>query len=337
MDYRSAGVDLDKAEEAVAAIKDIAASTHTGRVLSPIGGFGGLYDIAGLAEHPVLVSTTDGVGTKIELARAAKRWRGLGADLVAMCVDDLVCTGARPLFFLDYIAVGKNDPGVIATVVAGIADALKPTGASLVGGEIAEHPGVMEEGQIDLAGFAVGVLEAGSELGPQRVRAGDTIVAIPSPNLRSNGFSLVRAIYGDLIAAVAAGTASPGGQSLFDSLAEPSVIYAPSVLPLVEGGLVAAAAHITGGGIAGNLSRVIPDGLAATVDPRAWRWPAVFEQIAEDGGVPLEEMRSTFNLGVGMALIVRPEDAEAVTASLPGSFTIGRVEPAQGGGRAVWS
>ncbi len=337
MDYRSAGVDLAKAEEAVSAIKGIAASTHTGRVLSPIGGFGALYDIAGLANHPVLVSTTDGVGTKIELARAAKRWHGLGFDLVAMCVDDLVCTGAKPLFFLDYIAVGKNDPDVIAAVVAGIADALRPTGASLVGGEIAEHPGVMEEEQIDLAGFAVGVMEKGRGLGPERVREGDVIVAVPSPNLRSNGFSLVRAIYRDLIESVAAETASGADQDLFDSLVEPSVIYTPSLLPVVERGLVAAAAHITGGGIIGNLSRVIPDGLAAVIDARCWRWPAVFERIATDGGVSLEEMRSTFNLGVGMALAIHPKDAEEVAALLPGSFAIGSVELETGGRRAFWS
>lgn len=231
VEYREAGVDIEAADSAVARIAQIVARTFTERVASPIGGFGALYEIGGLGgARPTLVATTDGVGTKTEVARAGARYEGLGRDLVAMCVDDLVVTGATPLFFLDYLALGRVEPSLVALLVDAMAAALGEVGASLIGGEIAEHPGVLEPGQVDLAGFCVGIVDGDATLGSERVRAGDRVLGLRSPNLRSNGFSLVRRVYADVLEAVARGETGPllaDGRPLYDALIEPSVLYAP--------------------------------------------------------------------------------------------------------------
>jgi phosphoribosylformylglycinamidine cyclo-ligase len=332
MDYASAGVDLGNAERAVAAIKGIVASTFTDAVASDLGGFAALYR---LPDGHLLAATTDGVGTKTELARAGGSYQGLGADLVAMCLDDLVCVGARPLFFLDYLAVGRNDPALVATLVASMAEALRPAGAALIGGEIAEHPGVMEPDQVDLAGFAVGLLEGAPPVGPAHVAPGDVILGLPSPNLRSNGFSLVRAVYAPLLDRVRTDTATPEERAHYERLVAPSVLYTPDVLPLIGEGLVHALSHSTGGGVVANLGRVIPEGLSAVVDPASWDWPEVFVRLMHDGDVPLEAMRATFNLGIGMCLVAPPAAVGEIEQRLPEVRMVGRVE--EGGERARWA
>lgn len=337
VEYREAGVDIEAADSAVARIAQIVARTFTDRVASPIGGFGALYEIGGLGgARPTLVATTDGVGTKTEVARAGARYEGLGRDLVAMCVDDLVVTGATPLFFLDYLALGRVEPSLVALLVDAMAAALGEVGASLIGGEIAEHPGVLEPGQVDLAGFCVGIVDGDATLGPERVRAGDRVLGLRSPNLRSNGFSLVRRVYADVLEAVARGETGPllaDGRPLYDALIEPSVLYAPLVLEFARAGLLHAAAHVTGGGLAGNLVRVLPAGLGVEVKP--WAWPEIFRRLADDGDVSLEAMRATFNLGVGMVLIAPPDAASALRERLPDAVDLGVVEASDEG--VTWS
>lgn len=339
MDYRAAGVDIGAADAAVERIAQIARRTFSERVLSPIGGFGALFDIAGIGGHqPTLVATTDGVGTKTEVARAGARYEGLGRDLVAMCLDDLVTTGARPLFFLDYLALGAVDPALVALLVDAMATALAEVGCALIGGEIAEHPGILEPGQVDLAGFAVGIVDRAGVLGAHRVRPGDRVLGLPSPNLRANGFSLVRRVYADVLAAVAVGEPGPtlsDGRRLYDALVEPSVLYAPQVLELAELGLLAAAAHVTGGGLVANLRRVIPDGLGVQVEP--WRWPEIFERVAADGNVPLEAMRTTFNLGVGMVLVVPNPSVDEVRRHVGEAIELGTIEPAPAEEKVQWT
>lgn len=334
MDYQQAGVDLVNAEEAVKAISALVKSTYNPQVISELGGFGGLFRL-GDEGGPVLVATTDGVGTKTELARVGDRWEGIGQDLVAMCLDDLVCTGARPLFFLDYIAVGKNKPSLIATLVASMAEALKSANTALIGGEIAEHPGSMDPDQVDLAGFAVGLMDPATAIGPDRVTVGDRIIGLPSPNLRSNGFSLVRAVYSDLLSRIRSQQASTRELTLYEELVKPSVLYAPQMLEFVNRSLLHAASHTTGGGLVNNLARVIPEGLSAIIDPDAWQWPPIFSQLMEDGSISLDEMRRTFNLGIGMALVVAPDHTTTVLGSYPGAVEIGRI--VEGDERARWS
>ena len=298
--YRDAGVDLAGAERHVSRIASAVTATWGPHVVGGFGGFAaGLTLPPGIAD-PVLMMATDGVGTKLELARRTGRWNGVGFDLVAMCVDDLAAVGARPLGFVDYLAVGALDAERDATVVASIAEACTTAGCALLGGETAEHPGVMATDQVDLAGTALGVVSRDRVLGPERVRAGMSIVGLASPNLRSNGFSLVRALFDDLTEPF------PGtGRTVGEVLLEPSVIYSPLVVELVGEDLVAAAAHVTGGGIPGNLIRVLPPGCAAAVDTGTWEPPPVFAEIARRG-VPTAEMRRTFNLGIGFLLIVEP-------------------------------
>lgn len=302
MSYREAGVDLDAADRHTDAIAPVVTETWKSEVVGGFGGFAaGVRIPAGLAD-PVLMMSTDGVGTKLEIARLVDRWEGVGFDLVAMCVDDLAATGATPVGFVDYLAVGALRPDRDKAIVESIAAACLEAGCPLLGGETAEHPGVMGVDAVDLAGAVTGVVEAGSALGPQRVRAGDAVIGLLSPNLRSNGFSLVRAILGDEVADMA------------DLLLEPSVIYSPAVLAAVTAGGVHAGAHITGGGLATNLSRSLADGLGARVDTSTWERPEVFSLIA-DRGVPEEEMRRTFNLGIGFCLVVDPDAVDDVLAA----------------------
>jgi phosphoribosylformylglycinamidine cyclo-ligase len=308
--YKDAGVDITAGEEAVEAIKDEVRSTYRPEVIGDIGGFGGLF---AFPQHrytnPVLVSSTDGVGTKALVAQAVGQFETIGIDLVAMCVDDLVCQGAEPLFFLDYIAVGKLDPGHIKQLVKGIAEGCRTAGCALVGGEMAEHPGAMEPGEFDLVGFAVGVVERELLITGERVRPGDVIVALRSPGLRSNGYSLARRVLLDRAGRALHEPAFEGAHhDLAEELLRPSVIYAPAVLALQRAVEVRAVAHITGGGIPGNLTRMLPPGCDAIVDRDTWEPPRIFDEIQRLGDIDDDEMAAVFNLGVGMVVVVAPDD-----------------------------
>jgi len=315
--YAGSGVNLEAADQAVSRIAAIARSATRPEVVDGIGGFGGSFALnVARMESPLLVASTDGVGTKLAVAHAARRYDTVGLDLVAMCVDDIVCVGAEPLFMLDYIATGRLEPDQIELLVAGIAKGCAQAGCALLGGELAEHPGEMEPGKFDMAGFAVGVVESAARLGPNRVRAGDVLVGLPSPGLRSNGFSLARRVLLGEPGALERKAWSGADHSLGDEMLKPSLIYAPAVLAAVRTGSVHAAAHITGGGIAGNLSRVIPDGCTAVVDRASWTEPEIFEEIRRLGPVDDSEMQKVFNLGIGMILVVAPEGVGAVVSAV---------------------
>ncbi len=313
--YAGSGVSLDAGERAVDLIAPLAAATARAGVLAGVGGFGGLFEVPTGYRRPVLVAATDGVGTKLEVARQVGRFGTVGIDLVAMCVDDVVCHGAEPLFFLDYVAVGRLDPAQVAEIVAGVALGCRRAGCALLGGETAEHPGVMATGQVDLAGFAVGVVERDEVIDGRAVRAGDVLIGLASPGLRSNGFSLARAVVER--AGLALGSpAWPGAaQTLGEALLEPSVIYAPAVLAARRSVPLQAVAHVTGGGLAANLSRVLPDGCAARVERAAWEVPPVQALLIERGGIDAAEAERVFNLGIGMVVVVRPGDAAAAVAA----------------------
>lgn len=325
MGYRAAGVDLDAADAHVDRIGPLVTATWGEGVVGGFGGFAAGVRIPPGYRAPVLMMCTDGVGTKLELARRTGRWDGVGFDLVAMSVDDLVVAGATPLAFVDYMAVAKLDADRDATIVGSIADACAVARCALVGGETAEHPGVMETDAVDLAGAAVGVVEDGEELSPERVRAGDVVVGLRSPNLRSNGFSLVRKVFegADLDDRFPEYDASIG-----EVLLEPSVIYAPSILAAIAAGGVRAAAHVTGGGLLANLARSVPDHLNAVVDQWSWEWPHVFTEIQRRGGYATEEMRRTFNLGIGFCLVVDPDRVDGVSEAVKDHDprVIGRIE-----------
>jgi phosphoribosylformylglycinamidine cyclo-ligase len=335
--YAAAGVSIDAGEDAVERIKPHVRSTLRPEVLGGIGGFGGLFAFDAAAyDEPVLVSTTDGVGTKALLASATGRYDTIGLDLVAMCVDDLVCQGAEPLFFLDYISIGKVDPDVIEQLVAGVAEGCRQAGCALVGGEMAEHAGVMAPGEFDLVGFAVGAVERSRMLTGEAVTPGDALVAIPSPGLRSNGYTLARRLMFDVAGRALDDPAwdGPGAPSVADELLRPSVIYAPAIRALLDAVPVHAVAHITGGGLPGNLNRVIGDAADALVDPGSWEPPRIFDELQRIGDVDTEEMRRVFNLGVGMVAAI-PADSVGQAVSVLGehghqAFVIGEVVPGAG-------
>lgn len=309
--YAGAGVSIGAGDAAVARIRDTVRSTFRPEVLGDIGGFGGLFALdRDRYRHPVLVASTDGVGTKALVAQATGRFDTIGLDLVAMCVDDLVCQGAEPLFFLDYIAVGKLDPDQVAQLVAGVAAGCRVAGAALLGGEMAEHPGAMEPGEFDLVGFAVGVVERDQAISGEHLAPGDVLIGLPSPGLRSNGYSLARRVLLERAGLALDGPAWDGApHSLADELLLPSVIYAPAVVSLLADVDVRAVAHVTGGGIAGNLARVLGPEVDAVVHRGAWEVPRIFSEIARLGPVADEEMVRVFNLGIGMVVAVPSEDA----------------------------
>ena len=311
MTYAEAGVDISAGEDAVARIKSKVRSTFRPEVIGDIGGFGGLFAFpTERYRDPVLVGSTDGVGTKALVAQAAGRFTTIGLDLVAMCVDDLVCQGAEPLFFLDYIAVGRLDPSHIEQLVEGVADGCRQAGCALIGGEMAEHPGAMEPGEFDLVGFAVGVAERDRLVTGEHVQPGDLLVGLPSPGLRCNGYSLARRVLLDLAGRSLEDPAFPGARhSLADELLEPSVIYAPAIVALQQAADVRAVAHITGGGIVGNVARVLPSSCDAVVRRREWEVPPIFTEIQRVGEVADAEMARVFNLGLGMVVVVPPGDA----------------------------
>jgi phosphoribosylformylglycinamidine cyclo-ligase len=309
--YEDAGVSISAGEAAVERIKSKVRSTFRPEVIGDIGGFGGLFSFAQHRyTHPVLVSSTDGVGTKALIAQAAGRFDTIGVDLVAMCVDDIVCQGAEPLFFLDYIAVGKLDPDHIEQLVEGVAHGCRQAGCALVGGEMAEHPGAMEPGEFDLVGFAVGVAERDHLITGQHVHHGDVLIGLPSPGLRSNGYSLARKVLLETAGLSLDQPAWAGAHhSLGDELLLPSVVYAPAISALLRVVDVRAIAHITGGGLPGNLNRVLPEGADALVDRRTWEPPRIFGEIQRLGEVSDEEMFKVFNMGIGMVVVVPASDA----------------------------
>ena len=333
--YADAGVDIAAGDEAVERIKGVVASTTIPGVLSAIGGFGGLFELdLSRTPHPVLVAATDGVGTKLDVARLAGRYDTVGIDLVAMCVDDLVCVGAEPLFLLDYLAVGAVDPGRIEEIVGGIAEGCRQAHCALLGGETAEHGALMAEVELDMAGFAVGVLEKGSELGPARVADGDVLIGLPSPGLRSNGYTLARHVLFDRAGLSLDDPAWEGAtSSMADELLRPSVIYAPAIVAALGDapGSIHAIAHITGGGIPGNLIRVLPEGARAVVDRSAISEPEIFAEIQRRGLVAEIEMDRVFNRGVGMILVAARGAASTICASLERAglepSLIGGIEP----------
>jgi phosphoribosylformylglycinamidine cyclo-ligase len=334
--YARAGVDIDAGEEAVARFKDRVRSTFRPEVIGDVGGFGGLFAFdPSRWRHPVLVSSTDGVGTKALVARNAARFDSIGIDLVAMSVDDVATHGAEPLFFLDYVAVGRLDPAQVEQLVEGVVQGCHAAGCSLIAGEIAEHPDAMEPGQFDLAGFAVGVVERDKLVTGARVKAGDRLIGLPSPGLRCNGYSLARRVLLDIGGRSLDDPAWPGAHhSTAEELLRPSVIYAPALVALCRSIDVLAMAHITGGGLPGNLSRVLPRHCDAVVRRDAWEVPQIFTEIQRLGDVADEEMAKVFNLGVGMVAVVAPADVFRALDTLRGagfkSVEIGEVVPGDG-------
>jgi phosphoribosylformylglycinamidine cyclo-ligase len=309
--YSEAGVDITAGEKAVELIKAHVRSTFRPEVVGDVGGFGGLFAVDWKRfRDPLLVSSTDGVGTKSLVARLANRRNTIGIDCVAMSVDDIAAQGGEPLFFLDYISIGKLVPEEIDEMVSGVAEGCRRARCALLGGEMSEHPGVMEPGEFDLVGFAVGVVER-SEVLPRDVRAGDRIVGIASPGLRCNGYSLARAALLERAGMTLDEPAWSGAHhSLADELLEPSVIYAPTMLELARRVPVRAFAHVTGGGIPGNLVRVLPDRCDGVVRRGTWDEPRIFTEIQRAGAVPDLEMQNVFNLGVGMLAVVARDEAE---------------------------
>ncbi len=329
--YSSSGVDIAAGERAVELIRSAVASTARPEVFSELGGFGGLFGLPGRYHHPVLVASTDGVGTKVAVAQALGRFDTIGIDLVAMCVDDLVCQGAEPLFLLDYISTGSVEPERMADLVSGVADGCRQVGAALLGGEMAEHPGLMAPGEFDLVGFALGVVERDDILGPQRVLAGDALIGLFSPGLRCNGYTLARYVLLERAGRSFDEPAWSGSpSSLGNELLRPSVLYAPAVRAAIEAADVHAAAHITGGGIVGNLPRALPDGMHAVLDRGTWEVPRIFDEIRSLGPVTDHEMARVFNLGLGMILAVEADTTTAALAALErvgvGAALVGRVE-----------
>ena len=319
-DYKDAGVDIEAGEAAVQRIAALAKETTNANVLASVGGFAAAYRLPEISE-PTLISATDGVGTKLLLALQCDAHETVGIDLVAMVANDLLASGAQPLFFLDYMAVDHLDVDRTEAVVRGIAYGCQQAQMALIGGETAEMPDMYPQHHYDLAGFAVGLVSASKRL-PQKVAAGDVLIGLPSSGVHSNGYSLVR----QLLAETDLGSQSlDDGSEMLNALMRPTRIYVKQVLPLMQQGLIHAAAHITGGGITENLPRVIPDGLVANIDPLAWQRPELFDRLQHAGHLSETTMRSTFNLGIGMILVVPEQAVSLVQDAIPSSKVIGTV------------
>ena len=342
--YKDAGVDTTEGARAVDAIKACVATTKRPEVIGGLGGFGGLFSAAKLKDmaDPVLVSGTDGVGTKLRLAQLFDRHETVGIDLVAMCVNDLLASGAEPLFFLDYIAIGHIEAEHVAQIVGGIAEGCRQAGCALVGGEMAEHPGVMAKDDYDLAGFCVGVVDRPKMILPEMVQEGDAILGIASSGLHSNGYSLARRVLIDESADLSQYTAPQdrfGGESLVDAMLKPTRIYVKPILGLLEAGLpVHGVAHITGGGITENLNRVLPENLDAEVEWGTWDVPSVVQAAVEAANLSDTEAYRTFNMGVGMCVVCDPDAvddiAESLTAAGETVFPVGRI--VKGTGQVIY-
>ena len=330
MTYRDAGVDIDAGNESVSLIKDSVRATYRPEVLGDLGGFGGLFALrAQDYREPVLVSGTDGVGTKLRLAFLLNRHDTIGQDAVAMCVNDILVQGAEPLFFLDYLAVGKLEPTQVADVVSGVARACKESGCALIGGETAEMAGFYPVGEYDIAGFAVGVVERERLITSARVKAGDVLLGLPSSGVHSNGYSLVRKIVFEHKGFRGDEYMEELGRSIGEELLTPTRLYPQVCLPLIRDFDLHGMVHITGGGFYENIPRALPEGMGAEVDAAAWEMPAVFRLLQEWGNVDWAEMYRTFNMGIGMVLIASEEEAARIEARLDAQheavFRIGRV------------
>ena len=332
--YKAAGVDVTAGYKAVELMKASVARTMTEHVLSGLGGFGGLIALPTGYEEPVLVSGTDGCGTKVKLGYLMDKHDTLGIDCVAMCVNDIICGGAKPLFFLDFIAIGKNYPEKVAALVSGVAEGCVQSGCALIGGETAEHPGLMKEEEYDLAGFAVGIVDKKNILSNDNVNAGDVLIALPSSGVHSNGFSLVRKVF-DVENADLNKYEESLGKTLGEALITPTRIYVKPVLALLDEIKVKSIAHITGGGFYENIPRALPKGKKAVIDQASVRILPIFKLIAERGGIPMPDMFSTFNMGVGMITIVAKEDVEKALEILKANgedaYVIGHVEDGEHG------
>ncbi|MBR0537298.1 MAG: phosphoribosylformylglycinamidine cyclo-ligase [Clostridia bacterium] len=318
--YAAAGVDITAGYRAVELMKTHIASTLTKGVCSDVGGFGGLFelDLTGIA-RPVLVSGTDGVGTKLKLAFLMDKHDTVGVDCVAMCVNDVICCGAKPLYFLDYIACGKNVPERIADIVKGVCDGCRQAGAALIGGETAEMPGFYPENEYDLAGYATGVVDKEKIIDNKTMRPGDVVIALPSSGVHSNGFSLVRKVFDVENADLSAPVEALGGNSLGETLLTPTKIYVKPILALLAQVQVKGISHITGGGFYENIPRAIPEGLGAVIRKDRVRVLPVFDLIAKTGGIPERDMFNTFNMGVGMSIVVAAADADRALEILRGA------------------
>ncbi len=308
--YKQAGVDITAGYKAVELMKGHIKRTMTSGVCSDIGGFGGLFSLDTSIKNPVLVSGTDGVGTKLKMAFLMDKHDTVGIDCVAMCVNDVICCGAKPLFFLDYIAVGKNVPERVASIVSGVAEGCVQSGAALIGGETAEMPGFYPVDEYDLAGFAVGIVDKEKIVDNKTMKEGDVVIAIPSSGVHSNGFSLVRKVFDIENADIKKPMAELGGKSLGETLLTPTKIYVKAILKLIESVKVKAISHITGGGFYENIPRSIPDGFGAKIDRKAVRILPIFDLIAKTGNVSERDMFNTFNMGVGMSVVVSKEEAD---------------------------
>ena len=337
MDYKTSGVDIEAGNETVRRIRKLAKDTFTPGVLSEIGSFGGLFKLDTKAwTEPVLVSSADGVGTKLKVAFMANEHRTIGADLVNHCVNDILVQGAVPLFFLDYFATARLSPGVTEHVIEGMARACRENGCALLGGETAELPGFYADGEYDVAGFIVGAVERANLIDGRTIAAGDVLIGLPSSGLHTNGYSLARKIAFEELKLTVDSHVPDLGETIGQALLRPHRSYLPVIRPLLGRGLIKGMAHITGGGITDNLPRVLPPGTAARVNRGSWRVPAIFRWLGESGRVPEYDLRRTLNMGIGLILVVAPQDVETVTKDLlnageANSVVIGEIVPGEQG------
>ena len=323
--YAAAGVDITAGYKAVELMKQHVARTMTSGCIGGLGGFGGLFELDCTdMPHPVLVSGTDGVGTKLKIAFLMDKHDTVGIDCVAMCVNDIICCGAKPLFFLDYIAIGKNIPEKVADIVAGVAEGCVQAGCALIGGETAEHPGMMGAEDYDLAGFSVGIVDKPKIIDQTAMRPGDVVLALPSSGIHSNGYSLVRKVFNVEHANLTL-HCEDLGQTLGEALLTPTRIYVKPVLRCMEEATVKGVSHITGGGFFENIPRCLPEGLAAKIDKAAIKTPPIFAMLQSMGSIPERDMFNTFNMGVGMTVIVSPDDADKALAALDDAYVIGEI------------
>lgn len=332
MDYKRAGVDIEAGYRSVELMKDSIAMTMRDEVLTDIGGFSGAFSMDAFKgmEHPTLISGTDGVGTKVKLAFEMNRHDTVGIDCVAMCVNDIICAGAEPLFFLDYIACGKNRPEKIAAIVSGVAEGCKQSGAALIGGETAEHPDLMPADEYDLAGFAVGIADRDKMITGKTIVKGDVLVGIASSGIHSNGFSLVRKVFDIRKEALLRTYESLGGKSLGETLLTPTIIYVKALQELKVGGVeIKGCCHITGGGFYENIPRMLHEGVHAKVNVDSFEVPPIFQMLSKDGDLSKETMYNTYNMGLGMMLAVKAEDAdkslELIKKSGQRGFIVGEI------------
>jgi len=335
MDYKSSGVDIDAGNETVRRIRKLAKATFTPGVLSDIGSFGGLFKLDTSAwKEPVLVSSADGVGTKLKVAFMANRHRSIGVDLVNHCVNDILVQGAEPLFFLDYLATGRLSPDVAEQIVEGLARACTDNGCALIGGETAEMPGFYADGEYDVAGFIVGAVDRGRIIDGRSIKVGDVLIGLPSNGLHTNGYSLARKIAFEELKLKVDSHVPELGETVGEAFLRTHRSYLSAIKPLLARGQIKGMAHITGGGITDNLPRVLPQGTAARIDRTTWRVPALFRWLGESGRVPEYDLRRSFNMGIGLILVVDPKHTEAVRADLlrageANSVVIGDIVPGE--------